>query len=295
MISPRITRAAYPMKRLRSGNAACSRSEMSRYASCSSVVAPSVTPTPRRASSRRAILCSSSYSTANSLSAASRSPWSAETTSVEIVESTAGVAPVRRLGRLLRPGPPSKGDVVFHGAFAVSLVRGMRQARELLSPATRLLGARGIIRRVDMTFGVFGRQVGYSVLGAVIVTGAASPALAQEHDHMAASISMDGKGKAGELVRIVREATERFKNVAVAENEGYGLQFGCVSGSEAGAMGMHFVNFPLVFDGELDATKPEIILYEPLPNGKLRLTGADYVVLADAWNSKHPEGPPQLN
>jgi hypothetical protein len=146
-----------------------------------------------------------------------------------------------------------------------------------------------------MTFGVFGRQVGYSVLGAVIVTGAASPALAQEHDHMAASISMDDKGKAGELVRIVREATERFKNVAVAENEGYGLQFGCVSGSDAGAMGMHFVNFPLVFDGELDATKPEIILYEPLPNGKLRLTGADYVVLADAWNSKHPEGPPQLN
>ena len=26
------------------------------------------------------------------------------------------------------------------------------------------------------------------------------------------------------------------------------------------------------------------MLYEPLPNGKLRLTGADYLVFADAWN-----------
>jgi hypothetical protein len=40
-------------------------------------------------------------------------------------------------------------------------------------------------------------------------------------------------------------------------------------------MGMHFVNFPLVPDGEIDATRPEIVIYEPLPNGRLRLVGAD--------------------
>jgi hypothetical protein len=38
----------------------------------------------------------------------------------------------------------------------------------------------------------------------------------------------------------------------------------------------------------------KIVIYEPLPNGKLRLIGADFLILADAWNSKHPEGPPQL-
>src|SRR5215470_16638289 len=38
MISPRITREAYPMNRLRSGNAAPSRPEISRYASWRSVV-----------------------------------------------------------------------------------------------------------------------------------------------------------------------------------------------------------------------------------------------------------------
>ena len=98
---------------------------------------------------------------------------------------------------------------------------------------------------------------------------------------------------ASALVAVVKESTERFKDVALAEAAGYGLQFGCVSGPDWGAMGMHYVNFPLVLDGELDATRPEIVIYEPLPNGRLRLIGADYLVLADAWHAKHPE-PPQL-
>ena len=38
------------------------------------------------------------------------------------------------------------------------------------------------------------------------------------------------------LVQIVRESTERFRDVAVAEAEGYHLLFGCVSGPDSGAM-----------------------------------------------------------
>ena len=52
-------------------------------------------------------------------------------------------------------------------------------------------------------------------------------------------------------------------------------------------MGLHYVNMPLVLDGDLDATRPEIVIYEPLPNGQLRITGADYLVLADAWDAKN--------
>ncbi len=76
------------------------------------------------------------------------------------------------------------------------------------------------------------------------------------------------------LVKAVREATERFKDVTAAEAEGYALQFGCVTGPDVGAMGLHYVNGALVMDGELDATRPEIVIYEPLPNGKLQLVGA---------------------
>lgn len=128
----------------------------------------------------------------------------------------------------------------------------------------------------------------------VLMSVASSPVLAQrEHSHAAAAPASADQKKASALVQVVRDATERFQDVAAAEEAGYSLHFGCVSGSDYGAMGMHFVNFPLVLDGELDATRPEIILYEPQQNGSLQLTGADYLVLAEAWDAKH-DSPPEL-
>jgi hypothetical protein len=117
------------------------------------------------------------------------------------------------------------------------------------------------------------------------------------HDHTSASAAVATgtrqESNAAGLIKIVREATERYQDVEVAKADGYVLQFGCVSGSDAGAMGMHFVNGALVGDGELDPTRPEIVIYEPQANGKLKLIGADFLVLADAWNSKH-SAPPEL-
>ena len=69
--------------------------------------------------------------------------------------------------------------------------------------------------------------------------------------------------------------------------EGYALQFGCVSGSDSGAMGLHYVNGNLVDSGVLDPTRPQIVIYEPMPDGSLKLIGADYLVIAEAWNAKH--------
>jgi hypothetical protein len=120
-----------------------------------------------------------------------------------------------------------------------------------------------------------------------------SIALAQEHGHAGQLALSDSKG-ANPLVQIVRDATVRFKNVAAAENEDYHLLFGCVSGPDVGAMGLHYVNMALVMDGELDPMHPEIVLYEALPNGRLKLTGADFLVLADAWDTTHPGEPPQI-
>jgi len=145
----------------------------------------------------------------------------------------------------------------------------------------------------------FARQLTYSLAGVLVLAGL-GPLRAQAQDHQshaAASLqyeTQEQRNQTSAFVKVVRDATERFKNVARAEAEGYFLQFGCVSGSDAGAMGMHFVNFPLVADGELDPTRPEIVIYEPTPTGRLRLIGADYLVLAEAWDKKHPGAPPQL-
>lgn len=96
----------------------------------------------------------------------------------------------------------------------------------------------------------------------------------------------DGRGRpSNELVAAVREATARFRDVSVAEAEGYAPMFGCVSGPDWGAMGLHYVNLSLVTDGVLDPSRPEIVIYEPLPNGRMRLIGADFLVFASDWHA----------
>ena len=148
-----------------------------------------------------------------------------------------------------------------------------------------------------MKVGRFATQLGFSLVGALVLTGVSpSRALAQGHDaHMAMAQHQpqteEQRKQGNALVKTVRDATERFRDVAVAEAEGYGLLFGCVSGGDYGAMGLHFVNFPLVADGKIDAAKPEIVLYEPTSNGRMRITGADYLVLAADWDRTHTNAP----
>jgi hypothetical protein len=112
----------------------------------------------------------------------------------------------------------------------------------------------------------------------------AAPARAQEdHPH--------GGAPRNALAKMVRQITEPYKDVSAAEKAGFALAFGCVSGPDAGAMGLHYVNMPLVVDGQIDPAHPEIILYEPVGNGGAQLVGADYLVFADAWDKTHSSAP----
>jgi hypothetical protein len=124
------------------------------------------------------------------------------------------------------------------------------------------------------------------------------PALAQDaHSHQApqgTELTADQASKAKTLLKKVRDATERFQNVEVAEADGYELLFGCVSGDSAGAMGLHYVNMDLVNKGEVKLNHPQIVIYEPTSDGRVRLTGADYLIIAEGWDKKHPGDPPQL-
>jgi hypothetical protein len=146
-----------------------------------------------------------------------------------------------------------------------------------------------------MTYGQWLRPIQRSLIVALLIYGPAAVAGAQGHDdHTVASASQrKPTPQENALVRAVRDSTDRFHNVSKAMYEGYALTFGCVSGGDYGAMGLHFVNGALVGDGEVDVTKPEIVLYEPLPNGRVRITGADFLVLAADWDAKHA-GPPEL-
>ena len=143
----------------------------------------------------------------------------------------------------------------------------------------------------------------YPTLALALMSAGPLSALAQDaHSHLPSSqtneLSADQKSKASALLRQVRAATERFQNVEVAEAAGYELLFGCVSGDSAGAMGLHYVNLTILTStnqsGVMEVDHPQIVIYEPTADGHLRLTGADYLVYADAWDKLHPGDPPQL-
>ncbi len=94
----------------------------------------------------------------------------------------------------------------------------------------------------------------------------------------------------GTLVDVVRHATEAFQDVANAEAASYAAMPSCVSGPEEGAMGIHYVNGTLVSDDEVQADRPEALIYEAR-NGTLVLVGVEYIVFADAWSATHAGTP----
>lgn len=94
------------------------------------------------------------------------------------------------------------------------------------------------------------------------------------------------------LVQIVRDATRQYIDVNAATAASYQAAFGCVTGPDHGAMGVHYINGPLVGDGEVDAQKPEALIYEPWEGG-MRLVGVEFIVDAATWLAKH-NGPPML-
>ena len=123
------------------------------------------------------------------------------------------------------------------------------------------------------------------VIGAALLAGdgPATQDTGQAHaDH--------GQVAPAKLVQLVRDATKRFADVNAATAAGYLPFLGCVSGPDHGAMGYHYVNGALVGDGILDASRPEVMIYEA-SNGGLQLVGVEFVVIAQTWQMNHTTPP----
>ena len=125
---------------------------------------------------------------------------------------------------------------------------------------------------------------------ALLLTMPVQAALAQNGP----SSKDDGLSSAQGLIQAVRESTAKFQDVNAAMPS-YKLTFGCVTGPDSGAMGLHYVNFDLLLKGVLDPAQPTILIYEPQPDGSQKLIGADFLIFASDWDKAHPgAGAPQL-
>ncbi len=108
----------------------------------------------------------------------------------------------------------------------------------------------------------------------------------QEHEHERVMSS-------ARLVQLVREATRQFIDVNNATAAGYGPAFGCVSGPQEGAMGVHYVNTAYAGDDQLDPSRPEALIYE-FSKGRARLVGVEFIVDAEQWAKTHRAGDPPV-
>jgi hypothetical protein len=85
----------------------------------------------------------------------------------------------------------------------------------------------------------------------------------------------------------VRALTAPYHEFAQAHEAGYTeLLTPCLSSPE-GAMGFHYGK-PEFLDGSVNAMEPEVLVYEPMKNGKLRLVAVEYIVPLPAWMESAP-------
>lgn len=122
-----------------------------------------------------------------------------------------------------------------------------------------------------------------AILSSLVVT---TPLFAEDHSNHNLS---------AQLVKDVQNATRGFINPNNLP-EGYQPLFGCVSGPDHGAMGIHYVNLGLVGDGKIYLDQPEAVIYEPVGNAR-RILGVEYIVDAPTWLADPANGglPPQLD
>jgi hypothetical protein len=86
-----------------------------------------------------------------------------------------------------------------------------------------------------------------------------------------------------EAVDRLRAATRPFRTLDSAVAVGYARDVAdCLVHVHHGAMGYHHVNRSYA-DATVDIERPEILLYERLPDGQYRLNGVEFVVLYRAW------------
>lgn len=86
----------------------------------------------------------------------------------------------------------------------------------------------------------------------------------------------------------IRQATAHYQQVERAVSDGYAPSGHCVPG-----MGIHYINMEHLKDGVVDPSKPEVLVYEPMKNGRLKLVAAEFIIMAKPWDAVH-DGPPML-
>jgi hypothetical protein len=97
-------------------------------------------------------------------------------------------------------------------------------------------------------------------------------------DLRAQAAGNNGESGVARDVERIRAVTAAFQSLDSAVAAGYSRNGGsCVENQPQGAMGYHHVNESLL-DDLIEVERPEMLVYERLPDGAYRLNGVEYIV-----------------
>ncbi len=119
-----------------------------------------------------------------------------------------------------------------------------------------------------------------------------APAASQQAPATSVSLSRQRDGNSGDVdpgrsgnpaqvnreLAALRRLTAPFHNIQTAEAAGWSVQLtGCMENPPAGGMGYHYANTSYI-DGTAEVLKPQLLLYEPEKNGRMRLVAVEYII-----------------
>ena len=119
-------------------------------------------------------------------------------------------------------------------------------------------------------------------------TPATGPELHASMRHARAMHESQLSGDTRRDIARLRQQTAQFNRFEAAVEAGWSEPIpGCFADPQLGGMGFHFGN-PDLIDGTVDVLEPELLVYEPQKNGRLRLVAVEYIVDFDDWTSSEP-------
>jgi hypothetical protein len=114
-----------------------------------------------------------------------------------------------------------------------------------------------------------------------LLAGCGDPTLTDSTavDGLAPTASQAGLGPAvNQDLATLRRVTAPFQRFDAARDALWSAKItSCMSDPTAGGMGFHYGNLGLI-DGTVRVEEPELLLYEPEKNGRLRLVAVEYII-----------------
>ena len=149
-------------------------------------------------------------------------------------------------------------------------------------------------RKIQNSFGAFAASV-------IALAACSAPASVTGDREMARPAAMieDERFQDPQALAQLRQVTARFQNFDETVATVYSTKVTpCWAHHSNGAMGYHYGNMAL-FDAKVELLAPEVVMYEPLKGGKMKLVGMEYIVPIDAWkeaghNIADPNDRPEL-